>query len=246
MMGRLLLAAVAAVAVFFLLRTLLAKQKLSVAQFFALYAAALVVVVLIGLGLTGRLHPVMASIGVVLAMFVRALPVLMRLFQAVNLWKAVKAMLGVASVQAGPKSGGKSQIDSAFLTMTLDHDSGELDGTIKKGAFKGQLLSTLSREALAALQTEVASDIDSSELLNSFLERYYGENPSDSNAAQRPSNELNATDALTLLELGPDPTHEEIIKAHRRLMQIHHPDRGGSNTMAARLNAAKDLLLRER
>ena len=49
-MGRLLLAAVAAVAIFFLLRTLLGKRKLSVAQFFALYAAALAVVVLIGLG----------------------------------------------------------------------------------------------------------------------------------------------------------------------------------------------------
>jgi len=85
-MGRLLLAAVAAVAIFFLLRTLLGKRKLSVAQFFALYAAALAVVVLIGLGLTGRLHPVTASLGVVLAMFVRALPVMMRLFQAVNLF----------------------------------------------------------------------------------------------------------------------------------------------------------------
>ena len=62
-MGRLLLAAVAAVAIFFLLRTLLGKRKLSVAQFFALYAAALAVVVLIGLGLTGRLHPVTASLG---------------------------------------------------------------------------------------------------------------------------------------------------------------------------------------
>jgi len=65
-MGRLLLAAVAAIAIFFLLRTLLAKRKLSVAQFFALYAAALTVVMLIGLGLTGRLHPVTASLALCL------------------------------------------------------------------------------------------------------------------------------------------------------------------------------------
>jgi hypothetical protein len=244
-MGRLLLAAVAAIAIFFLLRTLLAKRKLSVGQFFALYAAALAVVVLIGLGLTGRLHPVTASLGVVLAMLVRALPVLMRLFQAVNLWKTIKAALGVASVQKGPKTGSKSQIESAFLTMTLDHDSGELDGTIKKGAFQGQRLSQLSRDALLALQAEVASDIDSSELLQTFFERYHGDHASSADAAQGPSGDMNRAEAITLLELGPDPTNDEIIKAHRRLMQIHHPDRGGSNDLAARLNAAKDKLLGE-
>ena len=244
-MGRLLLAAVAAIAIFFLLRTLLAKRKLSVGQFFALYAAALAVVVLIGLGLTGRLHPVTASLGVVLAMLVRALPVLMRLFQAVNLWKTIKAALGVASVQKGPKTGSKSQIESAFLTMTLDHDSGELDGTIKKGVFQGQRLSQLSRDALLALQADVASDIDSSELLQTFFERYHGDHASSADAAQGPSGDMNRAEAITLLELGPDPTNDEIIKAHRRLMQIHHPDRGGSNDLAARLNAAKDKLLGE-
>lgn len=244
-MGRLLLAAVAAIAIFLLLRTLLAKRKLSVAQFFALYAAALVVVVLIGLGLTGRLHPVTASLGVVLAMLVRALPVMMRLFQAVNLWKTIKAALGVASVQKGPKTGGKSRIESAFFSMTLDHDSGELDGTVKKGAFQGQPLSELSRDALLALQAEVASDVDSSELLNTFFERYHGDHASRAEAEQGPSSDMNRADAITLLELGPDPGNDEIIKAHRRLMQIHHPDRGGSNEMAARLNAAKDRLLGE-
>lgn len=244
-MARLLLAAVAAIAIFYLLRTLLAKRKLSVAQFFALYAAALTVVLIIGLGLTGRLHPVTASLGVVLAMLVRALPLLMRLFQAVNLWKTIKAALGVASVQKGPRTGGKSQIDSAFLTMTLDHDSGELDGTVKKGAFQGQLLSQLSREALLDLKAEVASDIDSSELLHTFFERYHAEYASTADAAQDTSGNMNRTDAITMLELGPDPTNDEIIKAHRRLMQIHHPDRGGSNDIAARLNAAKDRLLGE-
>ena len=242
-MGRLLLAAVAAIAIFFLLRTLLAKRKLSVAQFFALYAAALAIVVLIGLGLTGRLHPVTASIGVVLAMLVRALPIMMRLFQAVNLWKTIKAALGMASVQKGPKTGGKSQIESTFFTMTLDHDSGELDGTVKKGAFQGQRLSQLSRDELLALQTEVASDIDSSELLNTYFERYHADPASSAHANGPPSGNLNRADAIALLELGPDPTHDEIVKAHRRLMQIHHPDRGGSNDMAARLNAAKDRLL---
>lgn len=51
--------------------------------------------------------------------------------------------------------------------------------------------------------------------------------------------------AIEILGLGPQPTREQVIEAHRRLMQKVHPDRGGSTFLAQQLNEAKKTLLDE-
>ncbi len=58
--------------------------------------------------------------------------------------------------------------------------------------------------------------------------------------------QMNITEAYEILSLKPGATREEIKAAHRRLMAKIHPDHGGSNYLAIKLNQAKDLLLKER
>jgi len=51
--------------------------------------------------------------------------------------------------------------------------------------------------------------------------------------------------AYDVLGLQPGATREEIIKAHRSLMHKAHPDKGGSDEQASRLNTAKEILLKD-
>lgn len=57
------------------------------------------------------------------------------------------------------------------------------------------------------------------------------------------ANRMSREEALDVLGLKPGANREEILAAHRRLMQKVHPDREGSAYLAAQINAARDSLL---
>jgi len=59
----------------------------------------------------------------------------------------------------------------------------------------------------------------------------------------RPS-AMTVGEAAKLLEVSPTADPEEVIAAHRRLIAKVHPDAGGSADLAARVNQARDVLLR--
>ncbi|HSG04674.1 MAG TPA: DnaJ domain-containing protein [Marinobacterium sp.] len=58
-----------------------------------------------------------------------------------------------------------------------------------------------------------------------------------------PSGKLTEAQAREILGVGPKASRQEIIDAHRRLMQKVHPDRGGNDWLASQLNSAKEMLL---
>lgn len=60
----------------------------------------------------------------------------------------------------------------------------------------------------------------------------------------RASEALSESEARSILGVGPEAGPDEIRAAYRRLMALAHPDKGGTEGLAARLNAARDRLLK--
>jgi curved DNA-binding protein CbpA len=54
---------------------------------------------------------------------------------------------------------------------------------------------------------------------------------------------MGRAEALSVLGLAEGASEAEIRAVHRRLMRSAHPDHGGSDWIAARLNEARDVLL---
>ena len=151
--------------------------------------------------------------------------------------------------EAGPPAGthptgGRSRpttVRSAHLEMTLDPDSGSVDGVVLNGPFEGARLSRLTLEDLLTLASGL-DDPRSLTLLRSFLDAVH---PGWQDAGPPPPAErpMSRAEALSVLGLGPDADAEAVRAAHRRLMKKVHPDAGGSAALAERVNRARDALL---
>jgi hypothetical protein len=205
------------------------------------FALALLVLVL-----TGRAHWLTA-------LFAALLPFLRAIFIfAINNLPLLRRILASSKAHKSsqqPKSGQASTVESEYIRMTLDHDSGEINGQVLAGCFEGRTLDTLDLDELLELLRECSRDEDSVAMLQAYLDRVHGDawreraEAREQPRAHTAGDDMSREEALQVLGLEGDPDEDEIIEAHRRLMQKLHPDRGGSSYLAAKINQAKDKLL---
>ena len=165
---------------------------------------------------------------------------------AIGLMSLMRSNWGAAQ----PTGAQTSQVRSAGLEMSLDHDSGDMDGQVLAGRFEGRILSELDISELLRLAEDFRSDEESLRLLESYLDRMHpawrenaDDGPDDGPGPAAASGGMSAQEAYEILGLKPNASDTEIRAAHRRLMMQVHPDRGGSDALAAKINEAKDLLL---
>jgi hypothetical protein len=140
--------------------------------------------------------------------------------------------------------GQKSKVETSLLAMELDHDSGSMEGTVLAGPFAGKTLSMLNDLELTQFHVQCRSTADQSlSLFEAWLDRNRKDWKAEEGKPAQSSSKMTVDQALQVLGLKKGASAEEVRAAHRRLMKNLHPDHGGSDFLAAQINAAKDILL---
>ncbi len=162
-------------------------------------------------------------------------------------WRRVRSML---SGLRGSSPARDSTVETRFIRMTLDHDTGTMSGTVLQGRFAGMRLEELRPADLLALLRECrAEDDEAARLLEAYLDRVRS-NWHDEMAGEETrtgpspsSTDVTVDEAYAILGLAPGADAEAIKAAHHRLMKQLHPDHGGTDYLATKINRARDVLL---
>ena len=153
------------------------------------------------------------------------------------------------SQSPGRSSGRTSNVETVYLRLELDHDSGAMRGEVLQGTYAGRDLTDLDYEQLMGLLAECQQhDRESAQILEAYLDRSRGSewrHQTDGNDEHRQANlgSMTKEEARDVLGLDTNPSPSEIREAHKRLMLKMHPDKDGSSYLAAKINQAKDILL---
>ena len=140
-------------------------------------------------------------------------------------------------------SGNKSHLESQYLKMTLDHQTGEIEGVVLQGNFKQKSLESLTYEDLIALFTEIKDDPKSVQMLENYMNLRFGQDWSHETKQTKSTNSKMSVDqAYEVLGLEKGASKAEIKKKYHALMQALHPDQGGSNFLASQINEAYEIL----
>lgn len=167
-----------------------------------------------------------------------------------SLGRRVRDVMGLFGL-AGIAGGRQSVVRSHFVEIVMSEARGIVGGRVLAGTFTGRVLTQMSTTDLAILRREISADGNSLMLLDAYLD---GRQPgwredlkfdprAGAGGAARPG-EMTEQEAHEILGLEAGATLAEVRDAHRRLIKMVHPDVGGSAFLAAKINEAKDRLIR--
>lgn len=263
---RLLLPALLIVLGWIGLKRLKQKYQLNQQQFTWLVMIAAVAAVVLVLIMLGRL-PVQAIMAPIAFLATFAMRNAHWLIQLLSVWRSRRGGATRVGGQGESAGSGESGIKTAWLSMTLNHHTAEMDGTVRQGMYEDRQLSSMELTELMTLASECRDDSDSLQLLEAYLDRRFpewrehdgngeqfaGDEGSGNNRqhagggyrqrASQHSSGMTEALALEILGLQSGADRQAVTDAHRRLMQKLHPDRGGSDYLAKRINEARDYLL---
>ncbi len=204
---------------------------------------------------TGHLNPLFAAagaaIGGLFTLAIRLIRMPWVLGLAQRLFHQYRAKKNPAEFSANQRS----QVETRFVRIFLDHHSGAMGGEIIAGEWAGSHLSQLKQPQLVALwQSYITKDPESAALLEAYIDHLHGNGWHARHGAQTnyktrgaapSSGQMSLEEAYKILGVEEGADREEVIAAHRRLALKVHPDRGGSNYLAAQINRAKEALLKD-
>ncbi|MBC05290.1 DnaJ domain-containing protein [Thalassospira sp.] len=238
-----------------------------------LFLIILVLIMLAGwLLLTGKIAAMGAALAAMVPFLVRMLklgflwPVLRRIFASTRK-RAQPGGFGTRTAGAGSSS----EIRTEFLHMMLDLETGQMRGGVVSGPYEGANLDSLGLDDLQSLYVDCCSATDQSRaVLEAYLDRRpdcagwqswrqsdHGEDGAQNGGNDRNYNEqgrdgersssasgMTADEARKILGVGENATRAEINRAYKKQIKAVHPDHGGSDYLASKINAARSLLLR--
>ncbi|MCW8193470.1 molecular chaperone DnaJ [Proteobacteria bacterium 005FR1] len=240
MIIRLLFAIIVVIAISYALsrfRRQPAAERRKLAIKLGLYGLAFGILVLVA---TGRAHWLTALVAGIIPFFSRIVPLAIKLLPFLRQFQQQRMQNGA----------GGGTLQSRYLKLQLDRNSGRVSGQVLAGLFAGKALDELDQDELQQLVHHYGrEDPESFRLLQAYLQQQHREwsfnyGGESRNAGAARGGDMSVREAHEILGLDEGASEQEILAAHKKLMQRLHPDRGGSNYLAVKVNQAKDLLVR--
>ncbi len=232
-----------------LLKLLWGNRKVSLTSKPVLIASAVLLGVLVIGMMSNRIHP-LAAVGTAILPFLKRLLAMLPLLAFSQLFgNPLGAMFNRARFRQfdnASNDGAGSEASTSELSMSLDHESGNMGGTVLNGKYANKDLNELDDIEIADLYHSLREE-ESKRLLEAYISRHRpdlgDQNQSDGNQESRSQEQMTAQRAADILGVEPTSSRDEIVEAHRRLIQHLHPDQGGSSYLAAEINEARRVLL---